>query len=160
VYPLSKNVIALYLVDTAADLKKELSTHCEAILGENHILGHEIQSFIEHSNATITGLKEKYYQLRINNDELLQKVHTSHDTSGVAVCESRPETSSAKGNHKKTIGAYSGGSYVAFILNFYFSNLVKAEPKTEGETKIKPIKAEPEDKTTIKQEELTSTIGM
>jgi hypothetical protein len=37
---------------------------------------------------------------------------------------------------------------------------VKAEPKTEGETKIKPIKADPEDKSTIKQEELTSTIGM
>jgi sugar phosphate permease len=54
----------------------------------------------------------------------------------------------------------SGGSYVAFILKFYFSNLVKAEPKTEGETKIKSIKADPEDKSTIKQEEFTSTIGM
>jgi predicted amidohydrolase len=116
VYYYPKNVIALYLVDTADVLESELSTHCEAVLGaENDILGHKIQSFIEHSSATITGLKEKYDQLRIDNDELLHKVHTSRDTSGIAVRESRRETSSATGKYKETIGAYSGDSYVAFI---------------------------------------------
>jgi abortive infection bacteriophage resistance protein len=107
VYYYPKNVIALYLVDTADVLESELSTHCEAVLGvENDILGHKIQSFIEHSRATITGLKEKYYQLRINNDELLHKFHTSRDTSGIAVCENGKESSSATGKHKETIGVF------------------------------------------------------
>ena len=94
----------IYFVDTANKLESEL--------GEDDILGHKIQSFIEHSNATIIRLKEKYDQLRIDNDELLNKYPTSRGPSGVAVgVAGRREMSSATGKYKETIGMYSGGSY-------------------------------------------------
>ena len=58
---------------------------------------------MEHSNATIMALKEKYEQLRIDNE--LLKLHTaSRDTSGVAVGERRVETSTATSKHTDTIG--------------------------------------------------------
>ena len=110
-YGIIKNTIALYFVDTANKLESELSDHCYEVLGENDILGHEIQSFIEHSNATINGLKKKYDQLKIDNDELLDKYPTSRGSSGVAVAECRREMSRATGKYKETIGVYSGGSY-------------------------------------------------
>ena len=122
-YP--KNVIALYFVDTADKLENELSAHCDVVFGEGDILGHKIQSFIEHSNATIIRLKEKYDQLRINNDELLNKYPTSYGTSGVAVgVEGRRETSSPTGKHKETIGMYSGGSYAMQHLFKNFCSLI------------------------------------
>ena len=99
-------IIALWFVDTANELERELSTHCDAVLTEENSLRHKIQSFVDHSSATITGLKEKYDQLRIDN-ELLDKLHTNHDTSGVAVSECRIETSSATGKQTETIGMYS-----------------------------------------------------
>ena len=97
-------------VDTATKLESELSTHCYEVLGEDNILGHEIQSFMDHSNATIIGLKKKYDQLKIDNDELL-KYSMSRGPSDVAVAECRREMSSTTGKYKETIGMYSGGSY-------------------------------------------------
>ena len=95
------------VVDTADELERELSTHFDAMLTEENNLRHKIQSFVDHSSATIVGLKEKYDQLRIDN-ELLNKFHTSHDSSGVAVGECRIETSSATGKQTETAGMCSG----------------------------------------------------
>ena len=100
-------IIALWFVDTADELERELSTHYDAILTEENILRHKIQSFVDHSSATIIGLKEKYDQLRIDN-ELLNRLHTSHDSSGVAVGECRIEASIATGKQTETTGMYSG----------------------------------------------------
>ena len=115
------NFIILYyilIVDTANELESELSTHCDAVLEEDDILSNRIQSFVEHSNATIMALKEKYEQLRIDN-ELLNKLHTaSRDTSGVAIGERRVETSTATGKHTDAIGmcTLAISSNVSFIV--------------------------------------------
>ena len=47
-----------------------------------------------------------------------------------------------------------------YLKKFLFSNLVKVEPKTDGEIKIEPIKTDPESKTTIKPAQLTLSIDM
>lgn len=105
------------IVDTANELESELYAHCDAVLEEDDLLGNRIQSFVDHTNATIVGLREKYDQLRIDN-ELLKKLHSSHDTRGVAaVGDCRMETSITTGKpHTETVGMYSRDATIIDLI--------------------------------------------
>ena len=62
------------IIDTAETLENDLISHSSAIPGEEEdvLRQQKIQSFIDHSNITISILKRKYDDLRIENDELLK----------------------------------------------------------------------------------------
>ena len=62
------------IIDTAETLENDLISHSSAIPGEEEdvLRQQKIQSFINHSNITISILKRKYDDLRIDIDELLE----------------------------------------------------------------------------------------
>ncbi len=61
------------IIDTTESLETDLIGH-SAIPGEEEdVLRQKIQSFVDHSNITISILKRKYDDLRIDIDELLEK---------------------------------------------------------------------------------------
>ena len=96
-YP-NNNYCTVYFVDTASELENELFTHYDAILKEEDILRHKIESFITHSNATI---KRLYDQLRL---ELIDKMHPTSSTEAEVEC--RIETNTATGKHTESVGKH------------------------------------------------------
>ena len=59
-------------IDTAKTLENELIRCNSVMLGEEDILRQKIESFVNQSNITISILKRKYDELRIDFDELLR----------------------------------------------------------------------------------------
>ena len=58
------------IIDTAEILENDLISHSSA--EEDVLRQQKIQSFVNHSNITISILKRKYDDLRIDIDELLE----------------------------------------------------------------------------------------
>ena len=67
-------MLSIHIIDAAKALEKDLISYSSAMLGEEAVLRQKIQSFVSHSNVTISILKDKYDDLRIDNDELLKAI--------------------------------------------------------------------------------------